>query len=123
MLSFTLLLGHASGSHLFLILVAIFSLIFLGLRPIVLPVLTTLFAWGAFVAAAKVLPRGPSDIPMSINESEAWFPGANFSCTEAGEVETRGAGRVGVWRLDRELERSTRCSCRPRARKRRPSRT
>jgi hypothetical protein len=37
MLSFTLLLGHASGSHLFLILVAIFSLIFLGPRPIVLP--------------------------------------------------------------------------------------
>jgi class 3 adenylate cyclase len=73
MLSFTLLLGHASGSHLFLILVAIFSLIFLGPRPIVLPVLTTLVAWGAFVVAAKVLPRWPSHIPMLIDESEALF--------------------------------------------------
>ena len=33
MLSFTLLLGHASGSHLFLTLVPILSLIFLGPRP------------------------------------------------------------------------------------------
>jgi class 3 adenylate cyclase len=73
MLSFTLLLGHASGSHLFLILVAIFSLIFLGPRPIVLPVLTTLVAWGAFIVAAKVLPRWPSHIPMLIDESEALF--------------------------------------------------
>ena len=73
MLSFTLLLGHASGSHLFLILVAIFSLIFLGPRPIVLPVLTTLVAWGAFLVAAKVLPRWPSHIPMRIDESEALF--------------------------------------------------
>ena len=73
MVSFTVLLGHASGSHLFLILVAIFSLIFLGPRPIVLPVLTTLVAWGAFLVAAKVLPRWPSHIPMLIDESEALF--------------------------------------------------
>jgi len=73
MLSFTLLLGHASGSHLFLTLVPILSLIFLGPRPIFLPVLATLFGWGAFVVAAKVLPREPSHIPMSIGESEALF--------------------------------------------------
>jgi class 3 adenylate cyclase len=73
MVSFTALLGHASGSHLFLILVASLSLIFLDSRPILRPVLATLVAWGAFVVAAKVLPRGPSHIPMSIGESEALF--------------------------------------------------
>ena len=73
MVSFTALLGHASGSHLFLILAAIFSLIFLDRRPILRPVLATLLAWGAFVVAAKVLPRGPSHIPMSIGESESLF--------------------------------------------------
>jgi class 3 adenylate cyclase len=73
MVSFTALLGHASGSHLFLILVASLSLIFLDSRPILRPVLATLIAWGAFVVAAKVLPRGPSHIPMSIGESEALF--------------------------------------------------
>ena len=73
MVSFTALLGHASGSHLFLILVASLSLIFLDRRPILRPVLATLLAWGAFVVAAKVLPRGPSHIPMSIGESEALF--------------------------------------------------
>ena len=73
MVSFTVLLGHASGSHLFLILVASLSLFFLDRRPILPPALATLFAWGGFVVAAKVLPRGPSHIPMSIDESEALF--------------------------------------------------
>jgi class 3 adenylate cyclase len=73
MVSFTILLGHASGSHLFLFLVASMSLIFLGLRPIIAPLAMTLMAWGAFIIAAKFLPRGPSLIPMSINESEALF--------------------------------------------------
>src|SRR5438445_4879925 len=73
MVSFTILLGHASGSHLFLILVASLSLIFLDLRPIILPVAMTLLAWGSFVTAAKFLPRAPTHIPMSINESEALF--------------------------------------------------
>jgi hypothetical protein len=58
---------------LFLILVPILSLIFLGPRPMFPPVLATLFGWGAFVIAAKVLPREPSHIPMSIAESEALF--------------------------------------------------
>jgi len=73
MVSFTVLLGHASGSHLFLILVASLSLIFLDRRPILRPVLATLLAWGGFVVAAKILPRGPSYIPMSIGESEGLF--------------------------------------------------
>jgi len=73
MVTFTALLGHASGSHLFLILVASLSLIFLDCRPILRPALATLLAWGAFVVAAKVLPREPSYIPMSLSESEALF--------------------------------------------------
>ena len=73
MVSFTILLGHASGSHLFVVLVASLSLIFLDLRPIIAPVAMTLLAWGAFIAAAKFLPRAPSLIPMSIDESEALF--------------------------------------------------
>ncbi len=58
MVSFTVLLGHASGSHLFLILVASLSPFFLDRRPILPPALVTLFAWAGFVVAAKVLPRG-----------------------------------------------------------------
>jgi class 3 adenylate cyclase len=73
MLAFTVLLGHASGSHLFLILVATLSLIFLGLRPIMPPLLATGLAWGAFVLAVKVLPEGPSLIPMSMVESQNIF--------------------------------------------------
>jgi len=73
MVSFTILLGHASGSHLFLFLVASLSLFFLDLRPIIAPAAMTLLAWGAFITAAKFLPRAPSMIPMSINESEALF--------------------------------------------------
>ena len=73
MVSFTILLGHASGSHLFLFLVASLSLIFLDLRPIIAPVAMTLLAWGAFITAAKFLPRAPSLIPMSIDELEALF--------------------------------------------------
>jgi len=49
------------------------SLIFLDLRPIIAPVAMTLLAWGAFIISAKFLPRAPSLIPMSINESEALF--------------------------------------------------
>lgn len=73
MLTFTGLLGHASGSHLFLMLVATLSLIFLGLRPVLLPVVASVLAWGAFCFAAKWLPVGPSLIPMSMAESESIF--------------------------------------------------
>jgi class 3 adenylate cyclase len=73
MVSFTILLGHASGSHLFLFLVAGVSLIFLDLRPVIAPVAMTVLAWIGFIVSAKFLPRAPSLIPMSINESEALF--------------------------------------------------
>jgi class 3 adenylate cyclase len=73
MVSFTILLGHASGSHLFLLVAASISLIFLDLRPIIAPVAITLLAWGAFIISAKFLPRAPSLIPMSVDESEALF--------------------------------------------------
>jgi class 3 adenylate cyclase len=73
MVSFTILLGHASGSHLFLFLAASMSLIFLDLRPTIAPVAMTLLAWGALIISAKFLPRAPSHIPMSIDESEALF--------------------------------------------------
>jgi adenylate cyclase len=73
MASFTILLGHASGSHLFLFLAASMSLIFLDLRPTIAPVAMTLLAWGALIISAKFLPRAPSHIPMSIDESEALF--------------------------------------------------
>src|SRR5689334_17731711 len=53
MVSFTILLGHASGSHLFLFLVAGVSLIILDLRPVIVPVTMTALAWTGFIVSAK----------------------------------------------------------------------
>jgi class 3 adenylate cyclase len=106
MVSFTALLGHASGSHLFLILVASLSLIFLDRRPILRPVLATLVAWGAFVVAAKVLPRGPSHIPMSIGESEALFYATSALTMFVLFLTSRYSIQLAEAALEREYRRS-----------------
>ena len=73
MLAFTFLLGHASGSHLFLVLIAMLSPLFLGQRSLLLPIAAAVLAWAAFVVAATELPEGPSIIPMSLVESQSLF--------------------------------------------------
>jgi len=63
--------------------------------------------WGDTVNVASRIQHAAKPDEIQLSNATRELLGANFSCTAAGEVETRGAGRVGVWRLDRELERLT----------------
>jgi class 3 adenylate cyclase len=63
--------------------------------------------WGDTVNVASRIQHAAKPDEIQLSNATRELLGANFSCTAAGEVETRGAGQVGVWRLDRELERLT----------------
>jgi adenylate cyclase len=62
--------------------------------------------WGDTVNVASRIQHAAKPDEIQLSNATRELLGAKFSCTAAGEVETR-AGRVGVWRLDRELERLT----------------
>lgn len=109
MLAFTLLLGHASGSHLFLISVASLSLIFLGTRPLLLPLAVTALAWAAFLVATRVLPAQPSLIPMSFAEAQAIFYATSALSMVAIFISSRyaiGLADAAEAELEREYQRS-----------------
>ena len=63
--------------------------------------------WGDTVNVASRIQHAAKPDEIQLSNATRELLGANFSCTQVGDVETRGAGRVGVWRLDRRLERLT----------------
>jgi class 3 adenylate cyclase len=58
--------------------------------------------WGDTVNVASRIQRAARPDEIQLSDATRQLLDARFLCTAAGEVETRGAGRVGVWRLDRE---------------------
>jgi Adenylate and Guanylate cyclase catalytic domain len=60
------------------------------------------YLWGDTVNVASRIQRAAKPDEIQLSDATREFLDAKFFCTAAGEIETRGAGRVGVWRLDRE---------------------
>jgi class 3 adenylate cyclase len=58
--------------------------------------------WGDTVNVASRIQRAAKPDEIQLSDVTRELLDAKFICTAAGEVETRGAARVGVWRLDRE---------------------
>jgi class 3 adenylate cyclase len=56
--------------------------------------------WGDTVNVASRIQHAAKPDEILLSDATRELIDAKFSCISAGEVETRGAGQVGVWCLD-----------------------